>query len=84
MKLLKVFGMAMISRLLEILGLFCKRASQMRPIFCNETFNLKESTSHSECECLCVCVCACVRVCVRVRVRARTLICVCVCAHVYI
>jgi len=93
MRLLRVYDMATISRLLEILGLFRKRALQMRPIFCNETFNFKESTSYIECECLFECECACVRVCacVFVCVRARSFVCVCarvgtynacVCVHI--
>jgi len=35
------------SRLLEITGLFCKRALQKRPIFSTETYNFKEPTTRS-------------------------------------
>ena len=38
--------MATISRLLKIAGLFCNRALQT--IFCKETSNLKEPTTHSQ------------------------------------
>jgi len=38
---------ASISRLLKIIGLFCKRALQKRPIFCKETYNFKEPTIRS-------------------------------------
>ena len=41
------YGMATISRLLKNIGLFCKRALQKRPIFCNETYILKENTNRS-------------------------------------
>ena len=40
-------GVATISRLLKIIGLFCKRALQKRPIFSKETYNFKESTTRS-------------------------------------
>jgi len=42
-----VYGVATISRLLEIAGLFCKRALQKRPIFLKETYNFKEATDRS-------------------------------------
>jgi len=41
------YGLATISRLLQIIGLFCKRARQKRPIFSKETYNFKEPTNHS-------------------------------------
>jgi len=41
------YGVATINRLLKIIGLFCKRALQKRPIFCKETNDLKEPTNHS-------------------------------------
>jgi len=41
------YGVATISRLLKIIGLFCKRVLQKRPIFSKETYNLKEPTSRS-------------------------------------
>ena len=37
-------GVATISRLLKIIGLFCKRALQKRPIFSKETYNCKKPT----------------------------------------
>jgi len=37
----------MISRLLKIIGLFCKRALQKRPIFSKETCYFKEPTNRS-------------------------------------
>ena len=42
-----VYGVAMISRLLKIIGLFYKRALQKRPIFYIETYNSKEPTNRS-------------------------------------
>jgi len=41
------YGVAMIRRLLKNLRLFCKRALQKRPIFCNETYVFKEPTNRS-------------------------------------
>ena len=41
------YGVATISRLLQIIGLFCKRALQKRPIFFKETYNFKEPTNRS-------------------------------------
>jgi len=42
-----VYGVATISRLLKITGLFCKKALQKRPIFCKETYDFKEPTNRS-------------------------------------
>jgi len=39
------YGVAMISRLLKIIGLICKRDLQKRPIFCKENRNFKEPTN---------------------------------------
>jgi len=39
-------GVATISRLLKIIGLFYKRALQKRPIFSKERYNFKEPTIH--------------------------------------
>jgi len=48
------YGVATISRLLKIIGLFCKRALQKRPIFFKETYNLKEPTNRSHpISCIC-------------------------------
>jgi len=41
------YGVATISNLLKIIGLFYKRALQKRHIFCKETYNLKEPTNRS-------------------------------------
>jgi len=41
------YEVATISRLLKIIGLFCKRALHKRPIFFEETYNFKEPTNHS-------------------------------------
>jgi len=41
------YGVASSSRLLKIIGLFCKRALQKRPIFSKETYNFKEPTTRS-------------------------------------
>ena len=40
-------GVATISRLLKIIGLFCKRALQKRPVFSKETYNFKEPSTRS-------------------------------------
>jgi len=47
-----VYGVATISRLLKIIGLFCKRALQKRPVFSKETYNFKEPTNRSHPICL--------------------------------
>jgi len=41
------YGVATIGRLLEILGLFCKKALEKRPYSANETYNFKEPTNRS-------------------------------------
>ena len=41
------YGVATISRLLKIIGLFCKRSLQKRLIFSKETYNFKEPTDRS-------------------------------------
>jgi len=41
------YGMATISRLLKITGLFCKRALYKRRYSAQETYNFKESTNRS-------------------------------------
>jgi len=41
------YGVATISRLLKIIGLFCKRALQKRLYSAKETYNLKEPTNRS-------------------------------------
>jgi len=44
---LPFYGVASISRLLKIIGLFCKRAQQKRLYSSIETYNLKEPTNRS-------------------------------------
>ena len=39
------YGVATIGRLLQIIGLFCKRALYKRPYSAKETFSFKEPTS---------------------------------------
>jgi len=41
------YGVATISRLLQIIGLFCKRALQKRRYSTKETYNFKEPTNRS-------------------------------------
>ena len=42
-----VYGVAMISRLLKIVGLVCKRALWKRRYSAKETYNFREPTNHS-------------------------------------
>ena len=44
-----VYGVATTSRLLKIIGLFCKRALQKRRYSAKETCNIKEPTTCSQC-----------------------------------
>jgi len=41
------FGVATVSRLLKIIGLFCKRALYKRRYYAQETYNFKEPTNRS-------------------------------------
>jgi len=41
------YGVATISRLLKIIGLFCKRALEKRPYSAKETYHFKEPTNRS-------------------------------------
>jgi len=41
------YGVAWISRLLKIIGLFCKRVLSKRPYSAKETYNSKEPTNRS-------------------------------------
>ena len=41
------YGVAMISRLFEIIGLFCRIWSLLQGSFAKETYNFKEPTNHS-------------------------------------
>ena len=46
------YGVATISRLLEMIGLFCKRALYKRPYSVKETYNYKEPTNRSHPTCI--------------------------------
>ena len=67
-------GVATISRLLKIMGLFCKRALSKRPYSAKETYNFKEPTSRSYTPY----VRASERVREKERERERECVCVCV------
>jgi len=41
------YGVATISRLLKIIGLFCRISSLLQGSFAKETYNFKESTNRS-------------------------------------
>ena len=43
----ETYGVASISRLLKIVGLFCRRALSKRLYFAKETYNFKEPTNRS-------------------------------------
>ena len=83
-----VYGVAMISRLLKIIGLVCKRALIKRRYSAIETYNLIDPTDRSHPIYLLVAsdavgrVHVYMRVCVCVCVYVR--VCVCVCACVYV
>jgi len=47
------YGVATISRLLKIIGHFCKRALQKRRYSAKETYNFKEPTNRSRSICAC-------------------------------
>jgi len=58
----KDYGVATISRLLKMIGLFCKRALWKRQYSANETYHFKEPTKRSHpivipSQYCCVCVC---------------------------
>jgi len=42
-----IYGVATMSRMLKNIGLFCKRALQKRPVFCEETYIFKHPTHRS-------------------------------------
>jgi len=48
------YGVASISRLLKIIGLFCKKALQKRRYSAKETYNFKEPTTRSHPICVCI------------------------------
>jgi len=67
------YGVASRSRLLKVIGLFCKRALQKRLYSAKETYNLKKSTNRNH-PILRVCLCVRekpLRVCERERVCVR-------------
>jgi len=49
-----MYGVATISRLLKIMGLFCKRALLKRYYSAKETYNFKEPTNRSHPICACI------------------------------
>jgi len=51
-----VYGVAMISRLLEIIGLFCRIFSLLCGSFTKETYNVKEPTNRNHGICIFVCM----------------------------
>ena len=74
--------MATISRLLKIIGLFCRISSLLQGSFAKETCNFKEPTNRSH-PIVCFCVPVPVYMCVYVRSESvidfcATCICVCV------
>jgi len=83
------YGVPTISRLLNIIGLFCKRALSKRRHSAKETCVFKEPTNRSHPICvylyirsIYVCVCVRERVCVCVGVCVCA--CVCMCVHMYV
>jgi len=42
----RCYGVALVSRLLKIIGLFCKKDLEKRLYSAKETYNLKEPTNH--------------------------------------
>ena len=82
-----VYGVATMSRLLKIIGLFCKRALQKREYSAKETYNFKEPTNRSH-PILSICVYLCVNSCKDTRYAMARVICAmtlvyvmtCVCA----
>jgi len=62
---LRMYGVATISRLLKVIGLFCKRALEKRLHSAKETCDSKEPTNRTRpiglsriiYACVCVCVC---------------------------
>jgi len=59
-----VYGVATISRLLKIIGLFCRIQSLLQGSLAKETYNLKEPTSRSHPIAVCLdCILVCKIVC---------------------
>jgi len=70
------YGEATISRLLRIIGLFCKRALEKKRYSAKETYNFKEPTNRS------YPIVHHLSACVRVQERdGGGRVCVCVCAY---
>ena len=71
-----LYGVASVSRINKIIGLFCKRVLYKRLCFAKETYNLIDTTDRSHPidasfsvavqikVRMCVCVCRCMRICV--------------------
>jgi len=58
------YGVASVSRIEKIIGLFCKRALSKRRYSAKETYHLINPTDRSHPKCVaCACACACVCVC---------------------
>ena len=53
------YGVATVSRILKMIGIFCKRALQKRRYSAQETYNFKEPTNHSHPIVLHVCCSVC-------------------------
>jgi len=77
-----VYGVATISRLLKMIGLFCKRALQKRRYSAKGTYNFKEPTnrSHSKSEYGYGESGGCAPLSTYVRVA----VCTCVCIHIHV
>jgi len=79
---LYVYGLATISRLLKIVGLFCRISSLLWGSFAKETYNFKEPTNRSHLICvyrLYVCMYVCLYVCVYTCLHVCMHVCVYVC-----
>jgi len=55
------YGVATVSRIDKIIGLFCRISSLLLGSFVKETYNLIDPTNryHAACMCACVRVCVC-------------------------
>ena len=70
------YGVASVSRIEKIIGLFCKRALSKRRYSAKETYHLINPTDRSHPKCV-ACACACVCVCVYIHMYT------CVCTSVF-
>ena len=73
-----VYGVAMISRLLQMIGLFCKILSLLQGSFAKKTYNFEEPTNRNHPISICLSVCLCLWFSVRVTVS------ICVYTRLYI